>query len=115
MNGHYFVCFIKITATSLVTSFNGPSEWGGRKLFDDGVTAKYMCGTGPLVEEYSVLKSDLRHVELLSFNVMRGARNVNRAIESFKSELHQEQPPCVDVLHNCKFLDQVEHCFWRSI
>lgn len=89
-----------ITATSLVKDFMAPSNWGGRTVAGSSDMKRYMCGTGPLTEEYSLARSNPMKEIGYSFEVVRGFDNIDQAIENIKMGNGKEQPVCMDNMDN---------------
>jgi len=89
-----------ISATSLVKDFQGPSNWGGRTSSSTTGLENYMCGTGPLSEEYVLKKSNAKKEMLYAYEALRGINNIQSAIKAVKVGGDEVQPPCMDALDN---------------
>ena len=81
----------------------GPTDWGEKtSSLSNGEQKRYICGSGPIHESEKIELTP--HEEMFhSFNMMKGADNLNKAIESFQLKLKYHQPICMDPTTNCKF------------
>jgi len=90
-----------------VKDFQGPSNWGGRTSSSTTGLENYMCGTGPLSEEYVLKKSNAKKEMLYAYEALRGINNIQSAIKAVKVGGDEVQPPCMDALDNCKLFENM--------
>jgi len=64
--------------------------------------SRIICGSGP-IHENEVISFVAREEMDAAFQMMRGAQNLDKAIENFQLNIDDYQPTCSDPTSNCKY------------